>query len=263
MATISLLKNATPQFNNNGVIRSKEYCLDDILLHPDFKNLFSIDNEVLERITKSIQESGFDPTQPLHLWENEGKLYLIDGYTRYSAARKANLLTVPCHLHTEIKNSDEAYQYALRLQINRRNLSQAELLKVISFLSSEYKKEKSSNEAEGGRIVEKIADEIKISPRTVQKYQLVNNEAPEDLKNDVLKGTVSVNQAYNKIKKSKTPPKESKEPLNELIDSRGRLIRVLNEASSLVGDAKTTKEMIDALSFCISIINKELKTIAS
>ena len=67
--------------------------IEDIEEHPDFKALYKIDAGVLERIVKSMKESGFDESQPVHIWLTEdGHKYLIDGYTRYTARRRQELL---------------------------------------------------------------------------------------------------------------------------------------------------------------------------
>ena len=76
---------------------SKSILIDKIEPHEDFKSLFRIGDELLERITNSIRENSFDASQPLHIWakaEDDGTVhnYLIDGYTRLEAARESAFL---------------------------------------------------------------------------------------------------------------------------------------------------------------------------
>lgn len=262
MGTISLLTNNTTAYNNNGLIRSKEYSITDIHLHPDFRKLFFMDSDVLERITNSIKKNGFDSTQPLHLWEDEGTLYLIDGHTRYTAAKNANLESVPCHVHTELHTQEDAYQYVLRLQINRRNLSESELLKAIEFLTAEYKDAKITNQSDRGRIVDKIAEEIKVSPRTIQKYQTINKDASAEMKEEIQLGTISVNQAYNKIKKSKETPKKILTDSNQLLlDVITKETRILREVIEKINTADDIETIVDALSLLVTILSKEIREI--
>jgi len=262
MGTISILKTNNPSFNNGGTIRSKEYNINDIILHPKFQRLFKIDDNVLERITNSIKESGFDITQPLHLFEIDGKLFILDGYTRYFASLKAKIEFIPCHVHTEIKSFEEAYQYALRLQINRRNLSSLELLKIVEMLSTEYQEAKDDENRDTGRIVEKIAEEIHLSPRTVQKYQTINNEASEEVIQEITDGKTTVNKAYEEIQRKKKEGKLIPSKRNtdlSIEDTKTKITRILNDIVERIEQASTPKELVDAFSFIIAIFNKEIR----
>ena len=80
-------------FADGGLKLSKSILIDKIEPHEDFKSLFKIGNELLERITNSIRENSFDASQPLHIWakaEDDGSIhnYLIDGYTPPQPARE-------------------------------------------------------------------------------------------------------------------------------------------------------------------------------
>ncbi len=74
-------------FADGGLRLSKSILIDRIEPHGDFRSLFRIGDDLLERITNSIRENSFDASQPLHIWakaEDDGIVhnYLIDGYTR-------------------------------------------------------------------------------------------------------------------------------------------------------------------------------------
>lgn len=252
MAKITLLNNANPSFNNAGIIRSREKSINEIVLHPEFKKLFHIDKQVLNRITQSIIKHGFDCTQPLHLWESEGILYLIDGYTRYSAAKKAGLERVPCHLHTEIQTQEEAYQYALRLQINRRNLTESELLIIISQLTAEFTNNKKKDNTASGRMIERIAEEIKISPRTVQKYQTINRKAPKEIKRAIEEGKITINQAYKEIV-SGSKSLHSAQDSKTYTDHHKHLIEFINKKVIELESAESNEQILKVLN---SIINQ-------
>ena len=114
---------------------SRMMLIEDIEEHPDFKALYKIDDGVLERIVKSMKESGFDESQPVHIWLTEdGHKYLIDGYTRFTASKKAGITSLPVYEHN-FKTFDETYKYVLGLQVNRRNLDGDELLRNVAILS--------------------------------------------------------------------------------------------------------------------------------
>ena len=155
-------------FADNGLKLSKSIRISEIEYHDDFKSLFSIDDELLKRIVKSINDNKYDNSQPVHIWiytdENEiTHKYLIDGHTRVKAAEEAGLETIPYYEH-KFESFEEAYKYVLGLQVNRRNLEGSELLKNISKL---YGTDFIQN-AEGKKS-EAIAEILGISDRTVKK----------------------------------------------------------------------------------------------
>lgn len=197
--TLSKLGGKAP-FADGGLKLSKSIPIDKIEPHEDFKSLFKIGDELLERITNSIKENSFDASQPLHIWakaEDDGLVhnYLIDGYTRLEAAKNAGLHTVPCFEH-KFGTFDEAYKYALSLQVNRRNLEGGELLRNVSrLLGTDF-----IQNAEGKKS-EAIAEVLGVSPRTVEEAISVAKNADEGTLAEIESGEKSVHKAYKETKK--------------------------------------------------------------
>ncbi|MCM1321611.1 MAG: hypothetical protein NC041_07055 [Bacteroides sp.] len=206
--TLEKLGGKAP-FADGGLKLSKSILIEQIEAHEDFRSLFKIENELLERITDSIKENSFDASQPLHIWvkkEEDGTShnYLIDGYTRLQAAKNAGLNTVPYFEH-KFENFDEAYKYALGLQVNRRNLESAELLRNVSkLLGTEFIKNTSGKKSEA------IAEVLGVSPRTVAEAISVAKNADEETLAKIDSGEKSVHKAY----------KESKAKSKKRIDER-------------------------------------------
>ena len=181
---------------SNGVKLSKQILVETIEEHEEFKKLFLINEEVLGRIKESIKLKGFDNSQVLHIWKKDEHLHLIDGYTRLRACKECGLTMVPVYEHT-FESFEEAYRYALSLQVNRRNLESSELLKNVSFLLGtdfvqSYEGDKS----------ELIASSLGISKRTVQRTIVVDRDASEEVKNKIKQGDLSVYKAYNGLQKN-------------------------------------------------------------
>lgn len=189
-------------FADGGLKLSKSILIDKIEPHEDFKSLFKIGDELLERITNSIRENSFDASQPLHIWakaEDDGSIhnYLIDGYTRLEAARNAGLDTVPYFEH-KFETFDEAYRYALSLQVNRRNLEGGELLRNVSrLLGTDF-----IQNAEGKKS-EAIAEVLGVSSRTVEEAISVAKNADEETLAEIDSGEKSVHKAYKETKKKR------------------------------------------------------------
>ena len=83
-----ITNGASPPLADNGLKFSKSMLTEKIEMHEKFKNLFAIDKEVLGRIVQTMKASGFDGSQPVHIWHTKEKAengektehwYLIDG----------------------------------------------------------------------------------------------------------------------------------------------------------------------------------------
>lgn len=75
---------------DSGLKFSKQMLVEKIEFHEEFKNLYVIDDQVLGRIVNAMKETGFDNSQPVHIWHTNDSdgfehWYLIDVYTRLKA----------------------------------------------------------------------------------------------------------------------------------------------------------------------------------
>ncbi len=178
---------------DSGLKFSKRMSLSRIENDERFESLFSVSEEVLQRITKSIADNGFDQSQPVHIWKTDGRNILIDGYTRVRASRDAGLKTVPVYEH-EFQSFEEAYKYVLSLQVNRRNLSSEELLiQVRHLMESEFVKNYKGVKAQY------ISDTLGVSKRTVQRAMTINRLADEETLDEIAQQKLSLSKAEEKV----------------------------------------------------------------
>lgn len=196
---ISLNMNNTP-FASGGIKLSKSIAIEKIEEHPKFKSLFNIDEDLLNRISNSMSSEGFDNSQPVHIWkviDEDGNVhfYLIDGYTRVAASKKARINLLPCYEHN-FESLEDAYLYALSLQMNRRNIESNELYRnILGLLDTDFIKNVS------GRKQDYIAKILGVSPRTVAKAIYVEKNGSEEIKEELNSGVKSLNQAYKDSQK--------------------------------------------------------------
>ena len=193
---------------------SRMMLIEDIEEHADFKALYKIDAGVLERIVKSMKENGFDESQPVHIWLTEdGHKYLIDGYTRYTASKKAGITSLPVYEHS-FKSFDETYKYVLGLQVNRRNLDGDELLRNIAILSKcEFVKNANKHKADI------IAKSLGVSKRTAERAISVEKNADEKMRQQIEKKELTVFQAYKNLHEAKSQSEQF----------RGRLLNAVSK----------------------------------
>lgn len=201
----------------------------DIKTRSPFKDLFPIQENILNEIVEDMKKHGFDNSRPIVLWQGHRSI-VLDGHTRLKAAEVCNIFDVP----TEVKDfstEKEALAYTIRCQRNRRNLTDQELLQCISEL------DKRKTKAEAGsmkgkklathvaRSSDETANVLGIGRGKVEKARAVLDKAPEEIKEAVKSGTMSINKAY---KKTLSPEKGSPESLSKAEDEIKNIKKVIN-----------------------------------
>lgn len=182
--------------------QKKTLKIKDIVLLPEFEKMLAMDESVINAMTESMKVEGFKPGHELHVWSHDGKYILIDGHTRRYCAIKAGLISVPCIVH-HFETFEEAKQFALREQTDRRNLSDQEIARIYMELAElkgpDGKKAKSDAE---------IAAELQVSPRQIAKIKEVERKASPETLEAFKDGKISLNMAYNETKKELSAQKE-------------------------------------------------------
>jgi ParB family chromosome partitioning protein len=197
---------------NSGVnYYSRLASLDDINIDPDISGVFKIDERVLGEIVDSIREGGFDKAQPLVLWKGKG--VIVDGHTRYAAAVRLGLESVPV-VEKEFDTLQDAMLYTFERQAVRRNLTSAELISASQLLVE--RKERDG----GGRAAEIIAKKLGVSTALIYRAHKVSLEASLDDLKKIQKGETSINAVYKKIKQ---PADEHKSEAEEKTAEDGGL----------------------------------------
>jgi ParB family chromosome partitioning protein len=101
--------------------------ISEITTRSPFKDLFTINHTVLKAIEDDMKKYGFDESAPIVLLK-EGNV-VIDGHTRLQAAKNAGLKEVDVCM----ADFDEptAVEYAIHNQRDRRNITDADMLRCI------------------------------------------------------------------------------------------------------------------------------------
>lgn len=202
-----------------------------------FSTLFPIRDQVLEEIAADMKKNGYDYAHPVVLWAGH-KATVVDGHTRLRAALKIGMTKVPVTLK-EFADEDEALRYAIKSQSSRRNLSDAELLACIAELDKRHKTGPASKEslathvANSGKSAQNTADLLGVNRGKVEKLRTVQDHAPEEIKNAVATGGMSVNRAYNETMKQRN--KEINMPEEEKPRRMAAIIKtIVNSAASRI-----------------------------
>lgn len=189
-----------------------------------FNVLFPIKPHTLDAVTASMRVIGFDDAEPIVTWNR----VVIDGHTRLEAA-KAALLSHVSIVERDFQDEDEALEYAIRRQRDRRNMTDADILRCVGVLDERRTKAEAgamrgqlaSNDASSipeGKSAKKTAELLGTSESKVERARQVLDHAPEETKEAVLSGETSINAAATKIREDRKP-KPKPEPKPVKVDS--------------------------------------------
>lgn len=187
-----------------------ELYLDQLIKTEPFSSLFSIKPEVFEAIKADMAVNGFDPSKPVNVWRKpDDTRVLIDGYTRVRAAEELGLLRVTAYEKT-FATEAEALAYAIHTQRDRRNLSDAELLRLIELVDQPQTGFNTSvapigaTEGKASKTATITADAIGISARKVERARAVLSDTEEAAA--VRRGEKTIHQAAEAAKAKRVVP---------------------------------------------------------
>jgi DNA modification methylase len=176
----------------------------------EFQDLIPpLTNEEYKQLENNCLEEGI--REKIITWNN----YIIDGHNRYKIAQQWNL---DYQIESKsFKSKDEVKEWMILNQFGRRNLSNyqrsvlaLQLEDVFRAKAKESKAEKVSHFRNTGEVLQKSAkpDTRKelskvaaVSHDTIAKVKKIQEKAPEEIKQKLRTGEVSINAAYKKIKK--------------------------------------------------------------
>lgn len=174
----------------------------------EFKNLIpKLSDEEFKQLEENIIAEGC--REALIVWKD----ILIDGHNRYEICQKNNIEYKV--IEKEFGNREEVKTWIIKNQFGRRNLSlydRSVLALKLENLFKEKAKEnmlatQNNNSARAFQKSEKQMNTTKEIARiagtshdTVAKVKKIEEKAPEEVKQKVKKGDMSINQAYSYVK---------------------------------------------------------------
>ena len=216
MAKLTALTKNTSGLNSGAEVMAQRISLDKIIVHPTFQSLLPINEKELANIVSDMEENGFDKSKPVCVWREED--VPIDGYTRFTAAREAGLTEIYKY-EMSFETEQQALEYAMKQQLNRRNLNDAGkllLIEKLDNLRNPGRKSSDSDDADEprGKSAQALAETLGIGTRTVERARHVLANADEETLEEVRSGKTSINQAAKKIKQQKDEEKKAAAPVD-------------------------------------------------
>ncbi len=189
--------------------------IGDIKTASPFRDLFPIKDELIKTLYWEMQKNGFDESKPLVLWESHNSI-VIDGHTRLKAANKAGIIQVPVVLK-RFDTEDEALEYAIKCQRNRRNLTDREIMKCVDELDKRRARGGDhGNQYTGGKVAnarnraiarssKETAQKLGIRKSKVEQVRTILDRGAKEVKQAVQSGQMSINSSYNQTVAAQTP----------------------------------------------------------
>ena len=226
-------------------------------IHRSEKNFYEIID--IDDLAEDIKINGLNHNLVVRPTEN-GTYELISGERRYTALSKLvnegnkQFASIPCKI-VELNDLD-AEIVLIQANAQTRELSEAEKLKQVQRLSELYKAKKANGE-KVGKIREVIANDLKLSPTQVGRYERINNNLIPELKELLEQGNLSTSNASE----FSTLSEESQKGILEILNKNISLSK--EEAISLKQELKRVElQKEEEIKTKNSLIryNSELKT---
>ena len=240
------MDNATEKFDNFLFVTQDTATMAnplEIKTASPFKDLFPVKQNDLERVMASMKAKGYDNGHPIILWEGHN-MTVVDGHTRLAAAQKLLFARIPVILK-KFKDEAEALEYAIESQVNRRNLTDAELLNCLTELDKRKKtgpaKSLASREAKLGKSAEQTAALLGVSRAKVERLRTVSDHATDEIKDAVKDGKLSLNKAYKATMDARHAEEDSDETDSDDIKA-DRLLALENSYCCAIA-ARTDREL--------------------
>ncbi len=189
--------------------------MTEIKIDHDLKSLLpELSEDQKESLEKDILKNGC--LNPLIIWDG----ILIDGHHRYAICTKHS---IPFDvIEMDFTSKLEAMEWSWSNQKNRRNLNKYELAQIALKFKSTIEAKAKENQGLRTDITpvrnltnvdtkKELAKLAGVSHDTIHKVEVIEEQAPDDIKQQVKTGEMSINNAYILTKSSVETKKKNEE----------------------------------------------------
>ncbi len=179
--------------------------LDQIRIHSTFDTLFPRRQHVLDALKDHINAHGFDGAFPLILangpWTDSD--VLLDGHCRKQVCNELGLEAVPV-VRGYFETEAAALRYAIHVQKDRRNLTDAEIVNCVKTLDQlrtvgrPNKLASCEANSEKGKSAERTAAVLGVSRSKVEKVRTILKYGGDEMQDSIQAGR-SINQTYKEV----------------------------------------------------------------
>ena len=186
----------------------------DVVVDPELESLLRpLNEDESNKLTASILRGWTD--ESIKVWL--GRNLLIDGHNRFKVwqtALNSDPDNAPNIVELPFESIEDVKVWMVDNQLQRRNLSPAEVIQLMLLQSGELQKIARRNLTRGGPgsepcanwhkvdVLADVAEKSGISRRTVARAKKVIDKGTPQLKKQMLSGDVSIHAAYSEVKQA-------------------------------------------------------------
>lgn len=190
----SYLKGIASRVNNiNNTDDGFTQELDIDLLVPSENNFYGI--REIEELAESIKEYGLMHNVVVRK-RNDGKYEILSGERRFRALREIDYKKVPCRIVKDDVTELDAEVMLIQANMQQRELNLQEKMQGIKRLQEIYTEKRKSGEKLQGKTRDLIGKHLGISGVQVGRYQKIDKDLIEPLKEKLNSEDITVTQAH-------------------------------------------------------------------
>lgn len=244
----------------------KEYKID-----PELQKVMpELREEEKEELEKSLLKDGFKGA-PIVVWGD----IIIDGHNRYQICKENGIPFKVQEL--EFENKTEVIQWMIRAQLGRRNLNDAQRIKLVE----EFRPilERQAKERQGARnsktnLPPKLGEDKKINrhanevtsqiaklagtgKENVRKAEKVLKSSREEIKDDMLSGKLSINAAHKELQRLEREGRAIENPESVNVSAMPNT-EGINEGENNKSSDSKLKEVKQRCTGAITILQRDI-----
>lgn len=246
-----------------------------LTVDPEFRDLIPpLTDEEFKQLRQNILED-CEVREPIVTWNG----IILDGHNRWAIIQENPDIPYKT-MEMMFVSRNEAKAWMIRNQLGRRNLPNYERARLALQLkpllaeeakkrqreaggdrrSEEYKESlpQKSAEPKNSEVRDELAKAAGVSHDTIHKVEVIEEKAAPEVKEQLRKGEVSINKAYNEIRQAEREPEPPKTPtytvdnlISEINAGSENYIRFLRQTltnrSTLYADAEDRKRVHEAV----------------
>lgn len=242
----SYLKGIASRVNNiNNTDDGFTQELDIDLLVPSENNFYGI--REIEELAESIKEYGLMHNVVVRK-RNDGKYEILSGERRFRALREIDYKKVPCRIVKDDVTELDAEVMLIQANMQQRELNLQEKMQGIKRLQEIYTEKRKSGEKLQGKTRDLIGKHLGISGVQVGRYQKIDKDLIEPLKDKLNNDDITVTQAHTLSSLTESEQEIISDEIKELNckDHKEELETLVNGIKQPV-ENKHDKELIDEM----------------
>lgn len=232
------------------------------LVKPTAENFFSLSD--IEILAEDIERQGLKHNLVVcEDKDNKGTYLIKSGHRRFEAIKlliEQNRLinkTVPC-LVDGVKTRSENMLDLIMLNATTRVMTDGEIMQQYECLEKTYKELENEGKKFKGRLRERIAEALQVSPSQVNKIENINRHAISEIKEAVASGEMSISTAHEV---AKLDTKEQKEIIESSNVSEIKHKNVKEKVEKAKAETDNQPEKKKEKSKSVSLLDSEINAL--